>query len=634
MVEHTVLQEIMDAIRQGQRSRARDLLTRLLREDRTNPEYWLWMSAVVDTQKERSYCLQTALRLDPEGRIARQGLILVGGMQPDESVLPRPLARRQWQVQMLEEPVGGLRGLWARPAIRISILAGAGLLLVVLIAIGVFLQSNRRSLTFARPTRTPGPAATYTPTPTYIRLATEVPATATPKPSGPLPLWMLLEATYTPTPFTVNTPHPISEAFRAAMSDFSQGDWPNALRFFEQAASVEPQAADIQFYLGETHRLMGAYDQAETAYNRAIELNPAFAPAYLGRYQARKAGGKAGNLQADLDEAILIDPNLGTAYLERAVLSLEQGDLEAAQEDLLEAGELLPDSPLLAYYTALYQLESGEPASALLQARRALQLDETYLPAYRLLGQLALLNGQPEEALESLETYLIYQPQDADAWVLIGQAYLDQGDLSQALKSVERAIAITDSAKDVYYLRGLIQLAQGEGQKAVNDLLAARQQEPRSFDIDLALGQALIIAGRLQEGLPVLRSLTPLAQNDAQLARLYYYRAQAYEQDGDWEAALEDWQALLALPEEVYPGEWQSQSEQRVATLTAPTATPTVTSSVTPTSTRTSTATATPTRTATRTPTASRTPTITRTATRTATPSQTPTSTRTLTPTP
>jgi tetratricopeptide (TPR) repeat protein len=582
------------------------------------------MSAVVDTQKERSYCLQTALRLDPDGNATRQGLILAGGAQPDERVVPRPSPRRRWEVRTLEVPADGIRGLWANPVMRFSILAGAGLVLVVLVALGIFLQSSRNPVAAARRTRTPGPAATYTPTPTYLRLSTDTPAPATPRPTGPLPLWMSLEATYTPTPFTVSTPHPISEAFRAAMTNFSEGDWSNALRFFEQAAGVEPQAADIQFYLGETYRLMGSLEQAVEAYGQAIELNRDFAPAYLGRVQARRAAGELGDLRGDLDEALLIDPNLGTAYLERAALSLEEEDLEAAQEDLLSAAELLPDSPLLAYYNALYGFEIGEINQALRDARRANLLDETHLPTYRLWGELALVNNEPAEAAEALGTYLIYQPQDAGAWVLIGQAHLAQEEYSQALKSVENALSINRSTPGVYYLRGLIQLEQGEGQKAVNDLMAARQQEARSFEIDLALGRALIAAGRLEEGLPVLRSLASLAENDAQRAQLYYYRAQAYEQDEDWSAALSDWQELLALPEDVFPRQWLRQSEVRVATLTAPTATSSATSTATPT--------------ATRTPAPSLTPTATRNAIRTPTPTRTPTRTlaptRTPTPTP
>ena len=63
MAENIMFEEAMQAVRQGQRSRSRDLLTRLLRADPNNPEYWLWMSAVVDSSKERTYCLQMVDKL-------------------------------------------------------------------------------------------------------------------------------------------------------------------------------------------------------------------------------------------------------------------------------------------------------------------------------------------------------------------------------------------------------------------------------------------------------------------------------------------------------------------------------------------------------------------------------------------
>ena len=70
MAEDVMLQEAINAVRQGQRIRARDLLTRLLRADQSNPEYWLWMSSLVDSFKEQVYCLQSALKLDPGGAIS------------------------------------------------------------------------------------------------------------------------------------------------------------------------------------------------------------------------------------------------------------------------------------------------------------------------------------------------------------------------------------------------------------------------------------------------------------------------------------------------------------------------------------------------------------------------------------
>ena len=57
MSDDRMLDEAIAAAREGDRTRARDLLTRLLRTDQSNPEYWLWMSSIVDSPKEKIYCL-------------------------------------------------------------------------------------------------------------------------------------------------------------------------------------------------------------------------------------------------------------------------------------------------------------------------------------------------------------------------------------------------------------------------------------------------------------------------------------------------------------------------------------------------------------------------------------------------
>lgn len=76
--ENTMLREAIDALRLGNRARARDLLTRLLKTDQKNSTYWVWLSAAVDTKKERLYCLQMALQADPQNAAAKRGLILLG----------------------------------------------------------------------------------------------------------------------------------------------------------------------------------------------------------------------------------------------------------------------------------------------------------------------------------------------------------------------------------------------------------------------------------------------------------------------------------------------------------------------------------------------------------------------------
>ena len=283
MPEDHMLNEAKEAVRLGHKVRARDLLTRLLRADQANPTYWLWMSSVVETVREQVYCLQTVLRMEPHNEAARRGLTLLGSLPPDKGLTPHTLVRRRWDVAVQAEPPQGIKAVWANPVLRVSFLGAVGLVVIGLILVGIFGVSHSRQVRVAaRFTRTPGPAATFTSTPTYIP-STLVVENITPTPAkvGPPPLWTLLEATYTPTPVYVNTPHPVIEDFRIAQRAFGRGDWETALRHFRNALQIEPGASDIQFMVGESQRMLGDYRAALETYNQVLEVNPSFAPAYL-----------------------------------------------------------------------------------------------------------------------------------------------------------------------------------------------------------------------------------------------------------------------------------------------------------------------------------------------------------------
>lgn len=68
MAEDTMLTSAIEAIRQGEKAKAKDLLTRLIKADQRNANYWVWMSAAVETKKERIYALKTAFRADRSNR--------------------------------------------------------------------------------------------------------------------------------------------------------------------------------------------------------------------------------------------------------------------------------------------------------------------------------------------------------------------------------------------------------------------------------------------------------------------------------------------------------------------------------------------------------------------------------------
>lgn len=572
MAEDKMLREAITAIAQGQRSRARDLLTRLIRADQANPRYWLWMSAVVDTNKERVYCLQNALRLDPQNQLARLGLIVFGALKPDTQETPAPIIPREWESQFNPGQRNQRRQFFYR------LLLGFSTLLLLFILGGMILGQRLGigGIFGAPPLMVTPRFVSLVATPTFLPTNTPWKSTPTPTFSGPIPLEMLLEATYTPTPLYVDTPHPISEAYQAGLRALREGDLEGMLRYMQQAARDEPAAPDTHYYVGEAYRMLGDFSQAVSAYTRAIESQVTFAPAYLGRARANLFLGDLTAAEEDLLTAIEHDPNLIEAYLELAALHIQQEQYEKALADLEVIADRADESPWWHYHRARVALGLGETQTALVYAQRAHALDLTFLPVYLTLGQASLAVGDPVAAVDYLETYLRYQDQDALAWLTLGQAiFTAEGDYQTCVSALDQALSVEAYRFPALLYRGLCYLELGEGQLAVNDLIAARNLDRSSFAASLGLGRGLMMTGRAVEAVSQITAALEIATDDRQRAEVYYWRSIVLQSMGNTHLASADWEALLALPPESVPEDWRVAAQQNLLLLTpSPTASP------------------------------------------------------------
>lgn len=578
MSHDAMLREAVDAISKGQRIRARDLLTRLLRTDQSNVDYWLWMSSVVDTQNERVYCLESALKLDPANQTARQGLILMGAHKPGDDVIPVPPPRRATvaELEELETPKTGFRKIWATPRLRLVFLLGSFLLVVGVILGGYFslkaIADNRRAaiLTARAPIGTLLAVSTSTTGPTN----TMVVRSPTPTFRGPTPLWVFLESTYTPVPPYVPTPETQYEAFPLGMRAYDRGDYPKMKQYMLEASGYDPDSPELAYFLGEAYRLNLEYEAALATYNRAIELNPEFAGAYLGRARVEKLVDTTAATLADLDQAISLDPNMGEAYLERAAYYIQAGyPITSTVQDLDTAEGLIPTSPYLYLYRSQAALSIGDVDAAIQFAEQANSMDLTLLPGYLALGEAYMAGGDFSKALEALDTYLVYVTDQPDGYLMKGRMLIEQEQYDEAVKMLDKAMKLSSDEVDIYYYRALANIGAGKAQPAINDLTAARKMDPGSFEISLALGRALMLAGRNDYARNQFDLTYNLAATDLEKAQVYYYRAQAFELLNAPNSAARDWRALLALESDQIPAEWRVTAQEHVDQIFPPTPT-------------------------------------------------------------
>jgi tetratricopeptide (TPR) repeat protein len=572
----TIFQDAVKSLRNGDKPRAKELLTLLLKTNQNNATYWIWLSASVEAPKERIYCLQTALKLDPENSTAKRGLILLGALPPDETIQPFPMNRpRAWEEKLLlahEKPKErGLRAVLKSPLVRLGSLTVIGIGMCALIFFGLILP--RIGTIQLAPTSTAGPSPTFTATPTIFG-ATAIPTQVF---VGPTPLSAFLDATYTPTALYVNTPRSVSsiDQFRIAMDAYEKGEWDVFIDNMLLLEPLEPESPDIPYYIGEAYRFKGDTGSARSYYNKAIDLDPDFAPAYLGLARMElESNPTSRRVEGYFEDAIERDPNFGEVYLERARWLINREDFEDAFADLELAEQILPGSPevYIAYANA-YRGE-GDSDMALEYAQKAYAADILNLPTYKLLGDLYLEREDYVNAAEALRLYTTYQ-NDATGFGKLGQAYYYLGEYENAVAAINSGEEINRNGMQKYVVyRGLSHVELGNFNDAEGDMNTAVEEESQSFEARLGYTRALYGVEKFGSAFLQAESMRALAETDEEKALELFWRGRIQEQRNDIRDAIKSWNDLLKLDEDVMTPEMRAEAEERLKVLVPPTDTP------------------------------------------------------------
>jgi tetratricopeptide (TPR) repeat protein len=613
-----MLTEAVAAVRVGDRHHARELLSRLLRSDSSNAEYWLWMSAVVDTTREKIYCLESALRLDPTNRTAIRGLVVTGAKPAAESDLVNALKIPPRKIEPLKikptpepkapEPVlttfpspAPERAVLRRRRQPLSrffvtfVLAGVGVAIVAGLYYFVIPMFRPLSFGVASTLPPPSPTATGTPLPgtptaTPIPAATRIIRTPVPSDLAGTPLALLIPSTPTPTPLAGYTPHPSYEAYDAGVTALLRDDYEQAIEFFDQVIDLDPDLADVHYLKAEAYRLSGNVADAIRAYDRATQTDPDFAPAYLGRGRAlmeRNEQAAFDDFERALDrDPLLIETNLEIAryYQARSLWQVLERTMQAA----IEAGAR---TPAIYIYLSnaqhnLHQFE-GSLISALQGSADDPGLLEGYLAVGRAYVAVAADNLEPEyypQAIWPLQTYLAYRPDDYQGWGLLSRAYLGSGQLEEALQAANVALGIYDRYAPAYRARGMTNTKMGEYDLALTDMKQAERYGQSDFELTLETGRVMYHLGKYTEALrdyinPAINlanEVKVITVKERKLAEGYALRALIYETNPDNRGdAVREWNWILSLTH-VLP-ETRAMAEQHYSELIGegPTRTPT-----------------------------------------------------------
>lgn len=599
------LNEAKSAIHHGDLQRARVLLTSLVKTDRDEPEVWLWLSAVVDTHKERKACLEQALKYDPQMEIAQRALASLG----DETYrkkhrIPFSQQRQDWESGLAVPKFNRFQqlmmtGVWRPVVMVLGVLLVVGLLALAGWGINSWLN---------RPVYSLGELRTSTPSPTVTPRLHEYLFFNLDELTAQTPLAALIAETVTPmptmTPYVV-LPFSQYEYNRSAMYAYARQDWAGMESNLLGLVKQEPQAHDVHYYLGLAYLYQAKFEEAQLSFEQALTIEEDYAPAYWGLAQVILLSGdeeKYPLAEEYLLAAYGLDENMPDIALALADFYVHQEAYDAALPYLTQAEEILPaDSRVMLAYMQLYE-QWGQPEKELEYALQAQQADATRVDTYRRLGELFVQQGQFSQAIEPLRIYLTYEPEaDALYWAWLGFCFGEVDLLEEGEAAFARAFAIAPEDDAVTYWLGRFHYSQANYEEALVYFRALIRKESRSYEYNLWTGLSHTAMGDCGRALPYYSQGLAAAQSAQEAAIVHYNRGRCYHLMGYTVLAERDMEALLALPYDLLQGEWVEYalgvlqlSPAVVRTMQAD-GLPRVTPSPTATRTPTRTATATPT---------------------------------------
>ncbi len=185
-------------------------------------------------------------------------------------------------------------------------------------------------------------------------------------------------------------------------------DYPSAKKRYEEALAINPDHADGRTGLAETtlasvYGGRGRFEEARRELDRALRINPKHASAIALDAFIHFTDDAFSDALDRAEEALQINPNHISARAVRAAVYFCQGDDEGFEEEKKAVFATNPKAARFYVEVARHVVMKFKYHGALELAKKAIEVDADYWPAYAELGLNFGRTGDEEKAYEYLD---------------------------------------------------------------------------------------------------------------------------------------------------------------------------------------------------------------------------------------
>jgi tetratricopeptide (TPR) repeat protein len=361
---------------------------------------------------------------------------------------------------------------------------------------------------------------------------------------------------------------------------------PEMLAVLDQIKSHAKEFPRAYQVVGEFYLRLGDPDSAIREFKEGMSKDPSHKAIYQKSVmEVYVRQGKRAEA-AEVNQQILKDnPNDSDARSLEASFLLDKGDVDRALAELQSVVTRTPDNPVARYNLGRAHAAKGEVEQARQAFQKAIELKPDYIVARIALAQLLLASNAYEAALRASQDILKIDRQNKSAMLIESAALLGQKKFAESRALLNGMLARTPDSPDVNFQMGVVNLAEGKYKEAtasfkrtyelnptnsrglmgmvetdmaenkpdeaISMLEAEAAKAPNRLDVQLALGNTEVRAGRYDVALTYYQHvLDGLDKTSKARGDILMRMGETYRRKGDLQNSIANLEAARkVLPE-------------------------------------------------------------------------------------
>jgi tetratricopeptide (TPR) repeat protein len=252
-----------------------------------------------------------------------------------------------------------------------------------------------------------------------------------------------------------------------------------------EAVGRYPKSSEIYQLLGVALFKKGLNADAQTAFRRAIELDPSVPQNYYDLALVNLSEKLYTRAAARLETYLRLEPENANAHVLLGHAYHNLNETTPAIEQFKKALTLNPQLPLAHFHLGFAYQSQGNLKGALEEFRKEIELNPAFVESYWHAGDIELEQGELAAAEELFQKGLRLKPAAFEGHYGLGRVLLAQKQFSTAQPELERAIELEPTNVEAHYAlaRAYQQMgnsASAEAQFAICARLNAERQRTAS----------------------------------------------------------------------------------------------------------------------------------------------------------